>query len=130
MCHQFNVNSCEAAIPLPTTDLSCGRSIKDSTCRRYAADEMIAMAGHRFDPNIATIDGWHLHAKATDPVLGWRPWCSALNFRHHGTRVHLPSPTRIPPFEGSLAYQGTGRCALLPNLHLPATVLQAPLRCS
>ena len=28
------------AIPLATTDLSCGRGVKDLTCRRYAADEM------------------------------------------------------------------------------------------
>ena len=31
------------AIPLATTDLSCGRFVKDLTCRRYAADEMTSV---------------------------------------------------------------------------------------
>lgn len=31
---------CLPAIPLATTDLSCGSNVKDLTCRRYAGDEM------------------------------------------------------------------------------------------
>lgn len=31
------------AISLVTTDLSCGSSVKDLACRRYAADEMTSV---------------------------------------------------------------------------------------
>jgi len=36
----FMLSRWAPAITLGTTDLSCGRSVKDLNCRRYAADEM------------------------------------------------------------------------------------------
>jgi hypothetical protein len=38
------------AIPLATTDLSCRRSVKDLTCRPYAADEMMTHDAFGHDP--------------------------------------------------------------------------------
>jgi hypothetical protein len=36
------------AIPLSTTDLSCGSLVKDLTCRRYAADQVPRQTNQRF----------------------------------------------------------------------------------
>lgn len=55
------------AIPLTTTDLSCGRGVKDLTYRRYADEEMTAPQSHNvfcpgsicFDLNRHALDRPH-----------------------------------------------------------------------
>lgn len=37
-------------IPLATKNLSCRRDVKDLTCRRYTANEMIAQSAFSYDP--------------------------------------------------------------------------------
>jgi hypothetical protein len=45
----FMLSRWTPAIPLATTDLSCGRSVKDLTSRRYSAEEMTTALLHTRD---------------------------------------------------------------------------------
>jgi hypothetical protein len=68
----LDVASRTPAIPLGTTDLSCGRCARDLTCCRNTADKMTTLASHRSDPNHATENRGHCHAKALNTALGGR----------------------------------------------------------
>jgi hypothetical protein len=65
--YRFMYTQCHPAIPLATTDLSCGSSVKDLTCRRYAADEMMTQHVLGNDP----VTPYGLHAYGRRCAVAW-----------------------------------------------------------
>jgi hypothetical protein len=49
---RLNPLRCHPAIPLGTTNLSCGKYAEDLTCRRYAADEITTHEAIAGVPNV------------------------------------------------------------------------------